>query len=343
MPFPFCTINGMPDFHDAAAAAPVASAESAPQRTQRTRRSKWAWAITICSLLLAIAIAAHQWFPGSVGTLNASALPWYGWLLPVLLAGAVATRRRRAWLAAIAPALAWLIIVAPTALPLGGSGTALDEGSLTVATQNVRGGEGTAVESARVLAAEGAEVIALVELTGADREAAAAELSGSHPYSYSVGTVGLWSAYPLEFEKPLDLGLGWKRALSADVLAPGGTVSVYVVHAASFRPGIHTERDTMLRNLGDLVPLDVSERLIVMGDFNATTFDPALRPLLSTVSEPRTSGLSWGFTWPTSLPVARIDHIFERGLTAADSRVMSAGTSDHRAVVTRFVDAGSTR
>lgn len=290
--------------------------------------------------MLTLTIALHSVLPGSLGTLTATVLPWLGWILPLLTIGALITRRPRAWIITLVPALTWALLVAPAALPLGDAGGS-GSSTLTVATHNVRGGEGTAIESARALAAEGADLISLVELTGADREAAAAELAPSHPYSYQVGTVGLWSKYPMEYEQPLDLGLGWKRALSADVLAPGGTVSVYVVHAASFRPGFQTERDTMLRNLGELVPQDASDRLIVMGDFNATAFDPALGPLLETVSEPRTSGLSWGFTWPTTAPIARIDHIFERGLTASESRVLTAGASDHKAIVTRFDDAAS--
>lgn len=316
----------MPDSH-------LASGGSS--RRHRTRQIRWARSIAVAAVVLTLTIAFHSVLPGSLGTLTATVLPWLGWLLPVLTIGAFATRRHRAWIITLAPALAWALLVAPAALPLGDAGGSGSD-SLTVATHNVRGGEGTAIESARALARENADLISLVELTDSDREGAAAELAEGYPYSYQVGTVGLWSKYPLAHEQPLDLGLGWKRALSADVLAPGGTVSVYVVHAASFRPGSQAERDTMLRNLGELVPQDVSERLIVMGDFNATAFDPALGPLLETVSEPRTSGLSWGFTWPTSIPIARIDHIFERGLTAVESRVITAGASDHKAIVTRF-------
>lgn len=272
--------------------------------------------------------------PGTLGTLLATVLPWIVAPLVLLVIGALVVRRRSAILLALIPLCAWLTVVFPAALPLGATTAATD--SLTVATQNVRGGEGTARESAASLAASGASIIALVELAGEDRSEADAELAHSHPYSNQVGSVGLWSEYPLEYEKPLDLGLGWKRALSADVITPTASVSVYVVHAASFRPGSQSDRDTMLSNLGALLPQDLSERLIVMGDFNATTFDPALQPILKTVSEPRTSGFSWGFTWPEQAPIARIDHVFARGLTATESYVMTAGRSDHRAVVTRF-------
>lgn len=237
----------------------------------------------------------------------------------------------------VVPTLVWLIVVAPVLVPLSGSAANVPaESLLTVASQNVEESANTAAESARTLAEEGADIIALVELDGDDRGAAAIELAESHPYSYTVGTVGLWSIYPIEKEKPLELGLGWRRALSADVITPTGLLSVYVIHAASFRPGDQENRDTMLRNLGELVPQDLSEKVIVLGDFNATIFDPALKPLLKTVSEPNQSTPSWGFTWPANFPLARIDHIFERGLTPVENRVLPAGKSDHHAVLTVF-------
>ena len=290
--------------------------------------------IAVASVLLALTIALHRALPGSAGTLVATALPWLGWLLPVLAIGALLTRRRRAWIVVLLPALVWVLLVGTTLLPLGRTANAVpaDE-RLTVGSHNVEGASNSAADSARALAAEGADVIALVELDADNRAAAAAELAPTHPYSVTVGTVGLWSVYPLERDTPLDLGLGWQRALSADVITPSGPVSVYVVHAASFRPGDQDDRDTMLQNLGALVPQDLAERVVVMGDFNATAFDSALGALQETVSEPRQSRPSWGFTWPSAFPLARIDHIFQRGMTPLENRVLAAGDSDHRAVL----------
>ena len=41
-----------------------------------------------------------------------------------------------------------------------------------------------------------------------------------------------------------------------------------------------------------------------------------------------------GFTWPATLPLARIDHVFVRGLAVLGSTTMRAGSSDHLATVT---------
>ncbi|QIK62731.1 endonuclease/exonuclease/phosphatase family protein [Leucobacter viscericola] len=284
--------------------------------------------------VLTLLIALHSALPGSVGTIVATSLPWLGWFLPLLGVGALLARNKRAWVFVLLPTVVWGILVGSVLIPLGNNtASAPAERQLTVASHNVEGSSSSAAQSARDLAATGAQIIALVELAGDDREAAAEELAESHPYSYTVGTVGLWSVYPLELEQPLELGLGWKRALSADVITPSGAVSVYVIHAASFRPGDQQERDTMLQNLGDLIPKDQAERVIVMGDFNATSFDPAMTAILDTVDEPHQSDLSWGFTWPTDVPLARIDHILKRGFTPLENRVFSAGNSDHKAVM----------
>ncbi|MET0853671.1 MAG: endonuclease/exonuclease/phosphatase family protein [Microterricola sp.] len=294
--------------------------------------------IAVAAVLLAVAFLAHPLIPGAVGTAIATALPWLVLLVPVLVIAALLTRRRRAWLVAGLPLLAWLVVIGPLLLPLSAPASAdIQPGTLTVASQNVQAGSGTAAASAVTLADAGADVIALEELDGAAREAAAEALSDSHPYSYAVGTVGLWSRYPIVNEQPLDLDLGWNRALAADLETPSGLVSVYVVHAASLRPGAQSDRDGMLTELAAIVERDENERVLVMGDFNATSTDPALRALQQSVSEPNQTTASLGFTWPSAMPMARIDHIFQHGLEAVDSSVVEAGESDHLAVVTAFV------
>lgn len=306
------------------------------RRAQHARRFA-ARAIAVASVVLALAIVLHPFIPGVFGTYIATALPWLIAAVAVLLIAAIATARRRAWLVALVPLCAWLIMVAPLILPLSGSSAAASEGTIVVASQNVQAGSGTAGDSARTLAERGADVIALEELDGAARESAAEALNDSHPYSYAVGTVGLWSRYPIVNEQPLDLDLGWSRALAADLETPAGLVSIYVVHAASLRPGVQSDRDDMLNELGATLERDENDRIIVAGDFNATVTDPALRSIQRTVSEPNQSGLSLGFTWPSESPVARIDHIFQHGLKAVSSTVVRAGESDHLAVVTTFI------
>ena len=303
----------------------------------RTRRA-WARGIAVASLLLAVLLAIHPLIVGPFGTAIATVLPWLGLAVPVLLGAALLTRRRRAWLVSAIPLLVWLCFVLPLIVPLSGASAAESiTPTLTVASQNVQAGSGTAAASARTLADNKADVIALVELDGAARAEANDALAATHPYSYAVGTVGLWSVYPLVNEQPLDLGLGWKRALAADIDTPDGPVSIYVIHAASLRLGFQGDRDQMLGALADTVARDENKRVLVVGDFNAAVTDPSLTALRRVVSEPNQSSLSLGPTWPADNPLVRIDHIFQSGLTAVHNSVLRTGDSDHLAVITRFL------
>ncbi|SDS72004.1 endonuclease/exonuclease/phosphatase family protein [Microterricola viridarii] len=307
-----------------------------PGRAKSSARRATARIVAVAALALTAALVLHPAIPGVVGTGVATVLPWLGLLVPVLLWAALATRRR-VWIVTLVPLIAWLLVVGPLFVPLQ-TGSAADaaESTLTVASQNVEAGSGGAAESALMLAEQGADVIALEELDGVARAEVAEAIDDAYPYSYRVGTVGLWSQYPIVNEQPLDLGLGWNRALAADLDTPSGLVSVYVVHAASLRPGAQSDRDDMLANLAEVVAQDENERVLVVGDFNATLTDPALRALQRSVSESNRSTASLGFTWPSTMPLARIDHIFHAGLTPLESSVLPAGNSDHLAVLTTF-------
>ncbi|GAA2451676.1 endonuclease/exonuclease/phosphatase family protein [Agromyces soli] len=280
--------------------------------------------------------------PGFVGSAVSTALPWLGLLLVPLLVAALAVRGRT-WLVALVPAIAWAFAVGPSfawlPAPDGdGAAVAADAADapaeLVFASQNVEALSGTAADSATTLVAAGADVIALTELEGDAREQADAALEASHPYTYAVGTVGIWSTSPISNARPLELGLGWNRALTVDISAPAGLVSVYVVHAASLRPGAQSDRDTMLDELAAVIDRDENERVVALGDFNAASTDPALTGIRRTLSEPGQSEPSFGFTWPAAFPVARIDHLFQRGLTPVENTVLPAGASDHLAVLT---------
>jgi vancomycin resistance protein VanJ len=90
----------------------------------------------------------------------------------------------------------------------------------------------------------------------------------------------------------------------------------------------------MLDELSAVIDRDENERVVALGDFNAASTDPALAGIRRTLSEPGQSEPSFGFTWPAAFPVARIDHLFQRGLTPVENTVIPAGASDHLAVLT---------
>ncbi|ALV45928.1 hypothetical protein MB46_10970 [Arthrobacter alpinus] len=291
------------------------------------------------SLALAFVLAFHSRLPdiAGLGLIVDSGLIWFGILIPVLGLLAILARRKRLAIAVMVPALIWSFMFLPGMVPLAWSAPATSATSLTVASQNVQAGSGTAADSARVLAATASEVVALQEIDGASRSAVDAELNPHYEFSYRIGTVGLWSNYPILNARPESLGLGWNRALSADLQTPAGLVRIYVVHAASARPFQHSDRDTMLANLAQTISEDPSGKVIAVGDFNAASTDRHFSLLTQHLNEPLQDNPLAGFSWPVSpLPVTRLDHILQRGMSATSNSLMRAGDSDHLAIRASF-------
>lgn len=300
---------------------------ASPRRTSRRRRP--ARVLVVANALIVLIILAG-WVPGPVGTAVSVMLPILGGIAVVLTLATFLVTRRAAIPAAVA-VLVWLVAMGPAlpALPAAAS-----EASMTIASQNVRAQSGSGEQSAQELMEGDPDVITLTELDSDSREAANRVLSASYPHSYAVGTVGVWSRYPLVEGEPLDLGLGWNRALRVTVQGPAGDTNVYLVHAASLRIGAQTARDGMLAALASTVREDPSPRIIALGDFNAATTDPALRDLGAELDiAHQTDGLT-GFSWPARFPLVKIDHVFQRGFDVASASTRRAGTSDHLATIT---------
>jgi vancomycin resistance protein VanJ len=284
--------------------------------------------------VVALAVAAlllwHGAIPdrGGIMGLIESVLPWFGILIVLLAIIAAARRSAFAGIGALVAAVVWAALFVPQLTPHHGEGDA----NLSIISENVDADNADPGATVASIAARHPQVIALQELTDTSTQAALTTLDGAYPHHYIVGTVGVWSELPLSNGHSLTLGLGWKRALSVDVQTDEGSVRVYALHAASLRPGQFTQRDEMLRTLAATLRADDSTRLIAVGDFNAASTDRAFRQLLDTVSEPRTSQWGLGFTWPARLPVARVDHLLERGLRVVSSVVLPANGSDHRPI-----------
>jgi vancomycin resistance protein VanJ len=119
------------------------------------------------ALLLAVVMLLHAQIPNwrwNLGSLVETFLPWLGLLIPVLLAGALRRRSAAALVALVLPAVVWLNL-------FGGvlSDKSRPGGFLTVVSENVDAGNPAPAGTARDLAASGADVLALVELTYAGR------------------------------------------------------------------------------------------------------------------------------------------------------------------------------
>jgi vancomycin resistance protein VanJ len=97
-----------------------------------------------------------------------------------------------------------------------------------------------------------------------------------------------------------------------------GPLAVYVAHLGSARvnprAGFRTDsRDRGAQALGKAIAADQSERVVLLGDLNGTVDDRAFADLTSQLRSAQTAaGNGFGFTWPASFPVARIDQILVR-------------------------------
>ena len=155
------------------------------------------------ALLLALVMLLHAQIPNwrwNLGSLAETFLPWLGLLIPVLLAGALRRRSASALVALVLPAVVWLNL-------FGGvlSDKSRPGGFLTVASENVDAGNPDPAGTARDLAASGADVLALVELTPQAAGTYEKGLAKAYPYHTLQGTVGLWSKLPLSDTRPIDI------------------------------------------------------------------------------------------------------------------------------------------
>jgi vancomycin resistance protein VanJ len=244
-----------------------------------------------------------------------------------LIVSAVALRSRGAAAAATVLATVFGVLVLPTALPA----PAVRSGAYRVVSQNIETSS-DAGDLAADLASRDPDAIALQELDDTSRAAVDERLDEAYPYSYVVGTVGVWSRSELSNGTALDLGLGWNRALAVDVDTPLGSTRLFVVHLASFRVGDHAERDTMLAGLASTLAEDTSARSMVVGDFNTATDDHLLAPVLEQARLVRTTGVGFPATWPALLPLVALDHALADGIPAATVEVLPPNGSDHRPI-----------
>ncbi|MFD0413423.1 endonuclease/exonuclease/phosphatase family protein [Streptomyces sp. NPDC127108] len=284
------------------------------------------------AVLLALIMLCHTWVPhrfGNPGSLLETFLPWLGVAVPLLLALAAVRRSATAALAVLLPAVVWCSLFGGMVMDKRSGG-----GDVTVVSHNVHDRNPDPDGTARALIASGADLVALEELSPATAPEYGRVLDGRYPYRAVQGTVGLWSKYPLRDVEPIPI-MPWTRALRATAETPKGPLAVYTAHLASVRvhPGggfATAARDEAAEKLAAAVRAEPLPRVVVVGDFNGTTDDTALRPLTGQLrSAQEEAGDGFGFTWPASFPVARIDQILVKGVTPASSWTLPRTGSDH--------------
>ncbi|MBL1096869.1 endonuclease/exonuclease/phosphatase family protein [Streptomyces coffeae] len=302
----------------------------------RNDRGIWRRGLVLAGIavLLALVMIFHAEIPNDVGNLGSlleTFLPWLGLLIPVLLVLGLVRRSASAVLALVLPVAVWLDLFGGLMFfDKAGHG-----GDLSVVTHNVNADNRDPQGTADTLRTSGADVVALEELTGDAVPVYQRALKNTYPYHAVRGTVGVWSKYRLSGTEPVDIKLGWTRALRTTVAAPQGDVGVYVAHLPSVRVRFNAgftagQRDASAAALGKAIENERLDRVVLLGDLNGTMNDRALAPVTSQMrSAQGAAGDGFGFSWPASFPMARIDQIMVRGLDPVGASTMKKTGSDH--------------
>ncbi|WP_328496723.1 endonuclease/exonuclease/phosphatase family protein [Streptomyces sp. NBC_00414] len=307
----------------------------------RTDRGIWRRGIVLAafSVVLALVMAVHAQIPnriGNLGSLLETFLPWLGIAVPLLLVLALFRRSATALIAVLLPAVVWVNLFGGLLVDRTGSG-----GDLTVATHNVNADNPDPSGTARDVAASGADVVALEELTTSAVPVYEKALASTYKYHSVQGTVGLWSKYPLSGAGPVDIKLGWTRAMRATVTAPQGQLAVYVAHLPSVRVKLEAgftarQRDKSADALGEAIADEKLPDIALLGDLNGTMNDRALNGVTSQMrSAQGAAGSGFGFSWPASFPMARIDQIMVKGVEPVTSWTLPETDSDHLPIAAR--------
>ncbi|OEJ35625.1 hypothetical protein BGK67_10885 [Streptomyces subrutilus] len=292
------------------------------------------------SVLISLIMIFHAQLPndvGNLGSLTETFLPWLGVAVPVLLAAALFRRSATALIAILLAAVVWANLFGGLVTDKSGSG-----GNLTVATHNVDADNADPRGTAESVAKSGADVLALTELKGSAVPVYEKALADTYKYHSVEGTVGVWSKYPLTASSPVDIKMGWTRAMRATVDTAHGQVAVFVAHLPSVRVKLNAgftanQRDNSADALGAALAAEPLKKVVLLGDLNGTMNDRALSEVTSQMrSTQGAAGDGFGFSWPAQFPMARIDQIMVRGITPEASWTLPRTGSDHLPVAARL-------
>lgn len=269
--------------------------------------------------------------PGRAGSLLESFLPWLGLAAVLLFLYGLWRRTPVVLVAALLPVAVWTHLFAGLLLPADAAGPR----DLVVVQHNVSDDNPDPADTARALAGTGADLIALEELVPDALPAYERALAARYPHHEVRGTVGLWSRHPLSGARTVDIKPAeqdepWSRGLRAVAATPHGQVAVYVAHLPSVRivPSGMTSRgrDESAVRLGREVEAEPLDRVILLGDLNATVDDRGLAPLTSRLEVPRHG---FALSFPAGLPLVRIDQVMARSATVSGIDTLPATGSDH--------------
>jgi endonuclease/exonuclease/phosphatase (EEP) superfamily protein YafD len=277
-------------------------------------RAAAAYPVAVATLLLAAAIVAPRHGPFALATVLGAHLA-----IGALVLLPLACLRGARWLRA--GLLVLLVVCVPWFggewLSLPGNGPLTPR--LAVLSWNLERGARAPGDTVAALHAQGAQVVAVQELTIDHARAIEADTELVRRYPYRILRpgddflgIGLLSNFPISASEPFDDPAGIEARIESDL----GSVTVITAHplpgrlikrfglpiVTSFDP---STRDADLARLRDRVATAIrrGERVVVVGDFNTSPTEAAFRDLVHGLRDVHAEiGAGPGWTWrPGSL------------------------------------------
>jgi endonuclease/exonuclease/phosphatase (EEP) superfamily protein YafD len=174
-----------------------------------------------------------------------------------------------------------------------------------------------------------------VDVTQLQRSGALVHL----PYHYDVDTgksFFMASAYPLSDEKDLFFD-GYPLIIEATMTLPSGPQRVWMVHTTAPYPSTFAMWNGQLNFIASTLKARGPDKLLMMGDFNATWNSRGFRRILGEGMQDAAAArghpfeMTWSQTKPPLPPLVRIDHVLTgAGVAVTQIRTGDGPGSDHR-------------
>lgn len=212
--------------------------------------------------------------------------------------------------------------------------------------------EGHFDEIAQFLKSSGADIIGLQEVLSFSNRIPVIEFLTSLGYEHVYAPARLssgekeemgnavFSKYPIVSSRVHVLSEENRRiAVQADITVKGKIIHVFSAHLLHTHQQPSSTQELQAENLLKVLPL---ERVIVMGDFNATPESVAVQKMRSVLTDTDTTHTPTWSVYPEGCPVcnlqkidARLDYIFvSTDIKIISSKVESSKGSDHLPIST---------
>lgn len=316
---------------------------ASPPAAERRRRQGPRWQMTLAVAWLAglgsLVVVGHRFLPNvdQLGSLLDTTLPWWCVPIAVLLVWALLLRTGLAIGMALIAVLAWGAVDGRALLPRGGAGTP----DLRIVSQDVSIDRPDLGAIGALAASRHADVLAVQDLPSA-MDAVPSAVDRTYPYHVGLYEFGVWSRFPITSTRVASFATGTGvTALRVVIDTPHGPVALYDVHLplpSLSEKGFARQRDTALDALAATLRGEPLAHYAVVGDLDTAPTDRAMDVFghgdLALRSAQTAAGSGFGFTWPSGLPLARLDDVLTHGMTALHASVLppTGSSAAHRPI-----------